>query len=84
MRKKAKAQKWNEDSYTNIQVSLKKDDENVIRLLLLHYALKQERNKTNHAANDSSDNITNTGRYNSKDIENAIGGYVDLAKKIYK
>ena len=84
LRKKAKAQKWNEDSYTNIQVSLKKDDENVIRLLLLHYALKQERNKTNHAANDSSDNITNTGRYNSKDIENAIGGYVDLAKKIYK
>ena len=72
------------NSKINIQASVKKDDGNVIRLLLLHYALKQERNKTNHAANDSSDNITNTGRYNSKDIENAIGGYVDLAKKIYK
>ena len=59
----------------NVNASIKYD-EDVIRLLLLHFALKEERNNTNHASS--------VRKYTSENIRNAIGGYVDLAKKIYK
>lgn len=53
-----------------------KQKDNLVRFLLLHYALKQERNSVNHAGE--------RGRTTAKNISEAIGGYIDLAKKIYK
>lgn len=58
-----------------VDAQIKNNDENVIRLLLLHYALKEERNNTNHASS--------IRKYTSENIRDAIGGYVDLARKIY-
>ena len=47
-----------------------------MRFLILHYTLKQERNITNHAIGERKTNVY--------DIKEAIAGYIDLARILYK
>ena len=46
------------------------------RFLQLHRALKDQRNNANHASSSE--------RYSAQNIRDAIGGYIDLAKEIYR
>lgn len=45
-------------------------------ILILHYTLKQERNIANHAIGERKTNVY--------DIKEAIAGYIDLARILYR
>lgn len=47
-----------------------------MRFLILHYTLKQERNIANHAIGERKTNVY--------DIKEAIAGYIDLARILYR
>ena len=47
-----------------------------MRFLILHYTLKQERNIANHAMGERKTNVY--------DIKEAIAGYIDLARILYR